>query len=110
MVVLKRVKASTLMETLVATVLIVIVFMVASLVLNSLFAANVAQNDNEIRQQLLQLQYQYEYGKLDIPYFDEKGPWDIAVTKVLWNASEQIVFTAEHSGTKKEISYKVLNE
>ena len=37
MVVLKKIKASTLMETLVATVLIIVVFMAASMILNNMF-------------------------------------------------------------------------
>ena len=42
--VLKRIKGSTLMETLVATVLIVVVFMMASLTLNALFSTTITTN------------------------------------------------------------------
>jgi hypothetical protein len=110
MVVLKRIKSSTLMETLVATVLIVVVFMVASMVLNSLFAGSVAQNDNSIQQELLQLQYRYEYGKLQLPYYDELGPWHIEVRNEAWDSSNQIIFSAVHEANNKEVSFKLLNE
>ena len=98
------------METLVATVLIVIVFMVASMVLNNLFAGSVVKNDDQIKQELLQLQYQYEYGKLEIPHYEEIGPWDIAVTKEVWNASNQVVFSAVHAENKQEITFKMPDE
>ena len=48
------------METLVATVLIVVVFMMASMTLNTLFVTSIEQNDGPIRQELLFLQYRYE--------------------------------------------------
>ncbi len=44
MVVLKKIKAFTLMETLVATVLIVIVFMISSMLLNNLFYNSIKDN------------------------------------------------------------------
>ena len=98
------------METLVATVLIVVVFMMASMVLNSLFAGSVAQNDEAIRQELFQLQYQYEYGKLELPYYNELGPWHIEVQNQVWHSSNQIIFSAVNDVNKKEISFKLLNE
>lgn len=98
------------METLVATVLIVIVFMVASMVLNSLFSGSITQNDEPIRQELLQLQYQYEYGKLQLPHYDEMGPWHIEVRNEVWKSSHQINFSAVHETNKKEVTFKLLNE
>ncbi len=98
------------METLVATVLIVVVFMVASMVLNSLFEGSVAQNDEAIQEELLQLQYQYEYGKLQLPHYDEMGPWHIEVKNEVWDSSNQINFSAVHEANNKEVSFKLLNE
>ncbi len=92
------------METLVATVLIVIVFMMASMTLNSLFANTVTGNPNEVKQELLFLQYRYENGQLELPYFDELGDWDIKVEEQEWKSNGKVNFSAEHLSTEKEVS------
>lgn len=109
MAVLKKLRASTLMETLVATVLIVVVFMMASMTLNSLFANTMAQNDDEIRQELLYLQYQFEHRRLSLPYYAEMGPWSIAVEQV-GGTSNVIMFSAVHGTSEKKVSYSIGNE
>ena len=110
MALLKRIQASTLMETLVSTVLIVIVFMVASMVLNSLFAGSIAQNDDPVQQELLQLQYRYTHGKLEMPYYDELGSWEIVVTQTDGDATRTASFEATHSTTDKKITVEIKDE
>ena len=105
----KKVKSSTLMETLVATVLIVIVFMIASMVLNTLFASSINLNDNQVRQELLQLQYKYEHELLQLPYSDELNQWNITVTKQDFNNRLEVLFLATQMQTNKEVTYKILN-
>jgi len=109
-VLIRKIKASTLMETLVATVLIVIVFMVSSTVLNNLFAGSISQNDNQARQELLQLQYKYEHGLLELPYVDKIDTWEIAVNEVKLSKTSQVVFSATQKLTNKEVVFKILND
>ncbi|MHA7832359.1 MAG: hypothetical protein ACX93O_14790 [Flagellimonas sp.] len=109
MAVLKKLKASTLMETLVATVLIVVVFMMASMTLNSLFANTMALNDDEVRQELLYLQYQYEHRRLSLPYYGEIGQWSIEVEQV-GIVSDVATFSAVHGTSGKKVSYNIGNE
>nr|WP_298924953.1 hypothetical protein [uncultured Allomuricauda sp.] len=80
MVVLKKLKASTLMETMVATVLIVVIFMFSSLILNSLFSAQVKGNLQPIKSHLDQLEYQYVNQKINLPYYEEWKTWDITIS------------------------------
>src|SRR5690606_4226789 len=101
--------ASTLMETLVATVLIVVVFMMASMTLNSLFANTIAQNDDEIRQELLYLQYRYGHGRLPLPYYGEIGPWSIEVERV-GGTLDMVTFSAMYGTGDKKVSYSIGNE
>ncbi|RDY60785.1 hypothetical protein [Flagellimonas nanhaiensis] len=75
--VLKKVKASTLMETMVATVLIVVLFMMASLVLNSLFGAQVKNNTQPLKNHLRKLEYLYNHKKLNFPFYEEWEGWEI---------------------------------
>ncbi|MEO9510715.1 MAG: hypothetical protein ABJN84_03230 [Flavobacteriaceae bacterium] len=80
MVVLKKLKASTLMETMVATVLIVVIFMISSLILNSLFSAQIRGNLQPIKSHLNQLEYQYINQKINLPYYEEWKTWDITIS------------------------------
>lgn len=77
--VLTKIKASTLMETMVATVLIVVIFMFSSLILNSLFAAQVKHNLQPIKSHLHQLEYQYVNQKINLPYYEEWRTWEITI-------------------------------
>lgn len=98
------------METLVATVLIVVVFMVASMVLNTLFASSISNNDNQIKQELLQLEYRHQHGQLNLPYTEELESWHINIVAVNFKNEAYTQFSAKHDVTGKEIAYKILNE
>jgi len=52
MALLGKIKASTLMETMVATVLIIIIFMMASLIMNSVFISNINGSTSSVRERL----------------------------------------------------------
>ncbi len=65
------------METMVATILIVIIFMVASLIMNSLMAAQVTANTGNISERLHRLEYQYVNGLLQLPYQEDWNDWSI---------------------------------
>lgn len=98
------------METLVATVLIVVVFMMASMTLNALFTTTMENNDGPVRQELLFLQYKYGHGKLSLPYHDEKESWEIRVEERTWQGREQVVFTALNTTSEKEITFFMNHE
>lgn len=77
MAVLKKIKASTLMETMVATVLIVIIFMVSSLVLNALFGVQVNGNLQPLKNHLHQLEYHYQHHNISLPFYEVWNEWEI---------------------------------
>lgn len=104
MVVLRKIKASTLMETLVATVLIVVVFMVSSMILNNLFSNSMKNNTREIDAYLNELEYLYKNEKLTVPYQDEFKDWQIIIEKDKENQSNKILFEALNSNTNKSIT------
>lgn len=98
------------METLVATVLIVVVFMMASMTLNTLFVTSMEQNDSPIRQELLFLQYRYAHGKLSLPHFEEHEHWEIKVEQQTWHDTEQVIFSAMNTRNNKEITFSLSRE
>ncbi|MEO1548759.1 MAG: hypothetical protein AAFU74_18590, partial [Bacteroidota bacterium] len=87
----RKIKASTLMETLVASVLFVIIFMVSSLVLNTVFQTHMDDGAASIQQELLWLEYQYENQQLDLPYLEKQKDWTLSVIE---NSPENVTFQA----------------
>lgn len=107
MVVLKKIKGATLMETMVATVLIVIIFMIASLVMNSLIRARSKANQQDIAAYLNKLEYHYSHGKLEIPYAGEWKNWEITITAE--NGGKAFIM-AENQHTKKKLTVPLSNQ
>jgi len=98
-----RLKASTLMETLVATVLIVVVFMMASMILNNLFSNTVKGNTRDVEAHLNELNYLYLNDKLNLPFYDDYKQWHISIVLNETNNQNKIVFEAENSNTNQTI-------
>jgi len=103
MVILKKVKASTLMETLVATVLIVVVFMIASMILNNLFSNTIKSNTRDIDAHLNELCYLYSNDKLNLPYYDDYKQWEVSIISNIKGNQNIILFEAKNSKTNQNI-------
>ncbi|MDL5514849.1 hypothetical protein QSE00_23770 [Arenibacter sp. M-2] len=110
MVVLKRIRASTLMETLVATVLIIIIFMVASMLLNNMFANSINARNQDALEHLNRLKYKYEGHYLKLPYYGELGVWEITVTKRAVGGINTVEFRAENQQTHKLMVQNIIDE
>ena len=87
------------METLVATVLIVLVFMISTFLLNSLFNNTVRQNSDAVKTHITELMYLSVHNQITIPYDDEFEDWYISVER----DNKQLIFEASHKETKKTI-------
>ena len=109
MVVLKKIKASTLMETLVATVLIVIVFMLSSMILNNLFSNSINSNTRAIETHLSELQYLYINEKLILPYQGNYKTWKVSIESFEENGLKNVLFEATDPNTNKTLE-RVVNE
>ncbi len=103
MVVLKKVKASTLVETITASIIIIIVFAIASLTLNNVFASTIKNDTNQIENYIHKLEYEYVNNNFSIPYNEKHENWGISISKVEENNIGWLMFKAENSITKKSI-------
>lgn len=104
MVVLRKIKGSTLMETLVATVLIVLLFTMASLLLNSIFASSISGGKNQqLTTHLQQLEYRYKNGIIAIPYYEELEEWNIVLDTENFGATTYLVLEATNNKTKQQL-------
>ena len=107
MVVLRKIKGSTLMETLIATVLIMVIFVVSSLILNNLFSNSLKINKRGITAKLNEIEYLYLNHQLTVPHYDDYEQWDIRLEPV--RDTDKIIMTAEihdKSRTIEKILFK----
>lgn len=80
-----------MVETLVATVLIVLVFVIASLTLNSIAIRQINQSQHEINQLIKKLQYQYKHGVISLPFATTYKDWDIELVKEEPRSKEYVI-------------------
>ena len=91
------------METLVATVLIIVIFIVSSMILNNLFLNITNSNTRKMTSHLSELEYLYINDKLLLPYTDDVDNWTITVYKIKSENQQKVILTAVNSVTKKSI-------
>lgn len=87
------------METLVATVIIVLVFMISSLLLNSLFNNTMKHDSNAIQAHLSELMYLSDHDQIKIPYDEEFNGWSISMER----ESNKIIVEATHIENNRTI-------
>lgn len=105
MVVLKKIRASTLMETLIATVLIMVIFIVASMILNNLFSNSIKNNTRAVSAKLNEIEYLYINDKITLPYYDDFSQWEITIVPT--NNSETISIKALNNKTSKTLEKEI---
>ncbi|WP_298140153.1 hypothetical protein [Flavobacterium sp.] len=98
--VLKKIKSATLVESLVATVLIVIIFVVSSLIINNLLINGFNNNTTEIENRLYELEYDYQNKNLTLPYQERFQNWNIVIEK---NTNNSIEYKAQKEQSSRVI-------
>ncbi|WP_038597868.1 hypothetical protein [Dokdonia sp. MED134] len=78
----KRIKATTLMETLVATSIILIIFVIASLVLNNVFKSITLRDTFSVSNRIEKLMYLYQNDKLSLPYDELTKDYELSIEQV----------------------------
>ncbi|MDC7996889.1 hypothetical protein [Gilvibacter sediminis] len=81
MVILKKIRAATLMETLTAVLIVVVVFSIASASLQNIYGAEVKNNDDLFRNRLKELAYLAKNNKLSYPFLEDTTAWNIYLEK-----------------------------
>lgn len=104
----KRIKASTLMETMVATVLIVVIFMLSSLILNNLFTVQVKGNLQPLKTHLDEVEYLYSNEKLVVPYYEEWNDWSISIEDQ--NNGTALIEAKEQIGDEARTLKRIINQ
>ena len=100
---LKKIKSSTLVETIVATVLILIIFVISSLILNTIFRNNLSANTDAVETRLHLLEYQLKTDQLVLPYREIFEDWDISL-ELINEQTPSIQVLAQQEQSKKQIT------
>lgn len=106
----KKIRATTLMETLVATSIIIIVFVIASLVLNNTFRT-IAQRDTfSIQNRIEKLEYLYIHNKLELPHQETFENCDILVEQLTVDGISYLHIATKYHNQKQTVSNYILDE
>lgn len=76
-----KLKSATLLETLVATALILVIFLVSGLIINNLAKNTIQNNHQSIENELKRLGYFSKHGKINLPYTSDYHNWNVEVRK-----------------------------
>ena len=100
MVILKKVKSSTLVETVIATLLIVMVFMIAGMIINN-HLENIQKTTTETAEtKVNELTYLLLHEKITLPYQESYKDWQIEISDK--SAEGKVIFTLQKD--KKKIA------
>lgn len=110
MVILKKITSATLVEALVATVIVVIIFAIASLTLNNLVLNSFAKRDHTLEYRLNELEYAICNNKIILPYKEKYEDWNITITEKNDSQSNLVLYVALNEKTNKEIERKRVHE
>jgi len=102
MALLVKLRSATLMEALVATILLLSIFIIASLVLNNLLLNALNGNTNRIDYRLNELQYEFQNSKIKLPYNEIFEDWNLKIYRI--DKSHEISIVAENLANGKRIN------
>lgn len=77
MALLKKIKAASLVESLTASVIIVVVFMIASISFNNVFSNTGKSDTHLIDNRIKEIIYLQEHNKITFPFYEEGPYWVI---------------------------------
>ncbi|MHA7843219.1 MAG: hypothetical protein ACX93I_07870 [Winogradskyella sp.] len=89
------------METLIATVLIMVIFVVSSLILNNLFSNSIKNNTRGITAKINEVEYQYKNDKITLPFYDAYKTWKINIE--MTDNREKVNINAKNTQTNKTV-------
>jgi len=98
-----KLRASSIVETLVASVIIVIIFSLASLTLNNIFQSNILSDTGDIENRVNKLIYLNRNRKIATPYYEDYKGWEVFLTL---SHGEIIVKADKHIGENDIKSFK----
>jgi hypothetical protein len=97
-----------LVETLTASILILIVFGISIVTIGNVLERTVKNNTRSIDNELNRLEYLYRNGKVKVPEIIDKNEWQIEIETEKENDLNYVVFTAKNKQNVKEKRRRIL--
>ncbi|MDG2194283.1 MAG: hypothetical protein P8K77_05420 [Polaribacter sp.] len=104
----KKLEGSSLTETIVATILILIVFVITTASLNNILKNTLKRDTTAVEGMLNEFIYTYRYQKTQLPTTLEQGDWIIEIQHKKVENVEMVFIEATHKESKKKISKKII--
>ncbi|TXK78903.1 hypothetical protein [Mesonia sp. K4-1] len=98
------------METLVATIILIIIFVISSLILNNIFGASIQGDKEKINNRLKELEYFYRYDKIELPYEEDFNGWGVYIISYKESNQQLVRFEITNKDTNKSLSYSIYAE
>lgn len=104
-----KLSASSIIETLVASVIIVIVFTIASMTMNNVIRANIYSDTSDLENHMYKLSYFHEHQKVGTPFYEEYKGWDLNL--IADNGKMIIIAKNKKERTRvKKLEKRILSE
>ena len=81
MVVLKKIRAATLTEALVAAAIIMTIFLIASMSLNNVFLNITKSNKGNFDNRIKELNYFVKNDQIKLPFYEENAQWEMIIER-----------------------------
>lgn len=98
------------METLVATSIIIIVFVVASLILNNTFRNLMTHDTFSVENRMEELHYLYKNKKLSLPYNEEFKKFEISLDREFQGEVSYLIIEGNSTINTKKLRVKAIDE
>lgn len=108
MAILKKVKASSLNEVLVATIIIVLIFGIAMTILSNLLKGIHKRENYEQHTELNELIYKYNNTSLIIPYKSNNSKFEYQIYIEKWNSKKWVSFEVTSKKTNKALTKRLI--
>lgn len=79
MALLKKVRSSTILETLVASSILLAVFVIGTMSINNIFLSTLKNENHELKTHLSELEYLIIHKNLALPFYEDTDGWDISI-------------------------------
>ena len=101
-----KLNASSLTEVLVATTILVVVFVISLGTLNNMMMSTVKKETHVLETKIEKMSYQYKNKQLKIPVSYTEDEFSFSIEKIVQNDMQFIEFTITNSTSKKTLSKK----
>jgi len=81
MALLKKIQSSTLVETIIASAIILIIFVIGSLSINNAFVSTLKNDSSLLDARISELEYLTLHDKILLPFYEDTKVWDIVIEK-----------------------------